>query len=77
MSAGRTAELPPPGLSIASLYRCLRLQVCSLALAGSKSHGGCGVYHFACLFAYLSSLKSCLDYCTYVQKNQCYFLSYS
>jgi hypothetical protein len=31
-----------PGLSSASLYRCLRLQVCSLALASSNSHGGCG-----------------------------------
>jgi hypothetical protein len=38
---------------IASLYRCLRLQVGSLALAGSKSHGGCGAYYSACLLACL------------------------
>jgi hypothetical protein len=29
---------------MASLYRCLRLQVCSLALLGINSHGGCGAY---------------------------------
>src|SRR4029450_2185099 len=46
-------EPPPPGRSIASLYRCLRLQVGSLALAGSKSHGGCGAYYSACLLACL------------------------
>ena len=42
-------ESPPPGLRIVSLYRCLLLQVSSLALSGSKSHGGYGAYHFACL----------------------------
>jgi hypothetical protein len=36
-----------------SLYHCLRLQVCSLALSGINSHSGCGAYHFACLFACL------------------------
>ena len=36
-----------------SLYRCLRLQVCSLALSGINSHGACGAYHFACLLACL------------------------
>jgi ElaA protein len=31
------------------LYRCLCLQVGSLALSGSESHGGCGAYYFSCL----------------------------
>src|SRR6266511_1402334 len=39
-------EPPPPGRSMESLYRCLHLQVCSLALSGINSHGGCGAYHF-------------------------------
>jgi len=51
-------ERPPPGLSIDSLYRCLRPQVGSLALSGSKSHGGGGVYHFACLFAFLIRIRA-------------------
>jgi hypothetical protein len=40
----------PPHLDSAceSLYRCLRLQVCSLALSGSKSHGGWGERHLRC-----------------------------
>ena len=33
-------EPPPPGFRIASLYRCLHLQVSSLALSGIHSHGG-------------------------------------
>src|SRR5262245_61247300 len=40
-------ELPPPGRSPTSLYCCLRLQVGSRALAGSKSHGGCDAYYSA------------------------------
>jgi hypothetical protein len=42
-----------------SLSRCLRLQVCSLALSGIKSHGGCGAYHLACLFACLTLTEVC------------------
>ena len=42
-------EPPPPGLRIASLYHCLRLQVSALALSGINSHSGGGAYHFACL----------------------------
>src|SRR5262249_39130852 len=45
-------EPPPPGLSIASLYRCLRPQVCSLLPAFLPS---------------LSLLKYFLFYCIYVQ----------
>ncbi|SRR5712691_10867764 len=52
-------EPPPPGRRITSLYRCLRLQVGSLALAGSKSHGGCGTYYFACLLACLPLAEVC------------------
>jgi len=57
-------ERPPPGRSIASLYRCLRPPVGALALSGSTSHGGGGVYHFACLFACLlrAEVGSCILY---------------
>jgi hypothetical protein len=51
---------------MASLYRCLRRQVCSLALSGIHSHGGCGAHHFACLFACLILAEvwsACLGYC--------------
>ena len=30
----------PPGLRIEALYRCLRLQVCYLALSGINNTGG-------------------------------------
>jgi len=45
----RTLGTPPPGRRSASVSRCLRLQVSSLAETGSTSHGGYGAYHLACL----------------------------
>jgi peptide/nickel transport system substrate-binding protein len=50
---------------MASLSRCLRRQVGSLALSGSQSHGGGGAYHFACLCACLilaEGWSACLAY---------------